>query len=53
MRATRDRAGVDRLTGPELSCFVPEARGWPADIGVIAVLDGAGSYLGHPAAAAR
>ena len=46
MRATRDRVGVDRLTGPELSCFVPEARGWPADIGVIAVLDGAGLFDG-------
>jgi len=46
IRATRDRAGVDRLTGPELSCFVPEARGWPADIGVIAVLDGAGLFDG-------
>ena len=33
---------MDRLTGPELSCFVPETRGWPADIGVIAILDGAG-----------
>jgi len=46
MRATRARAGVDRLTGPELSCFVPEARGWPADIGVIAILDGAGLFDG-------
>ena len=46
MHATRDRAGVDRLTGPELSCFVPETRGWPADIGVIAILDGAGLFGG-------
>ncbi len=46
MRAIRDRAGVDRLTGPELTGFVPEARGWPADIGVIAILDGAGLFDG-------
>jgi len=46
MQATRVAAGVNRLTGPELSCFVPEARGWPADIGVIAVLDGDGLFDG-------
>jgi diacylglycerol O-acyltransferase len=32
---------VDRLTGPDLSGFVPESRGWAADIGAIAVLQGA------------
>jgi diacylglycerol O-acyltransferase / wax synthase len=31
---------VDRLTGPALSGFVPERCGWPAYIGVIAVLEG-------------
>ena len=46
MHATRNRVGVDRLTGPELSCFVPETRGWPADIDVIAILDGAGLFGG-------
>jgi WS/DGAT/MGAT family acyltransferase len=42
----RDGAGVDRLSGPELSSFVPETRGWPADIGVIAILEGAGLFDG-------
>jgi len=40
----RHGGGVDRLTGPELSSFVPEMRGWPADIGVIAILGGAGLF---------
>jgi hypothetical protein len=31
---------VDRLTGPDLSGFVPEKLGRPNDIGVIAILDG-------------
>ena len=32
--------GVDRLTGPDLGGFVPEEFGWPAEIGLIAVLEG-------------
>jgi diacylglycerol O-acyltransferase len=31
---------VERLTGPDLSGFVPEKLGRPTDIGVIAILDG-------------
>jgi diacylglycerol O-acyltransferase / wax synthase len=46
MLAMRSAVGVDRLTGPALSNFVPEKRGWPADIGVVAVLDGAGLFDG-------
>jgi Wax ester synthase-like Acyl-CoA acyltransferase domain len=46
MLAMRSAVDVDRLTGPALSNFVPEKRGWPADIGVIAVLDGAGLFDG-------
>ena len=34
-------APIDRLTGPDLSGFVPERLGRPTDIGVIAVLDAA------------
>src|SRR5437773_1304172 len=30
---------VDRLTGEDLSMLWPDRRGWPQDIGVIAVLD--------------
>lgn len=41
MPRRRPRLGVDRLTGPDLSGLLPEERGWPADMGVIAVLDGA------------
>jgi diacylglycerol O-acyltransferase len=46
MLAMRPAVSVDRLTGPALSNFVPEKRGWPADIGVIAVLDGARLFDG-------
>ena len=46
MLTTRPPVGVDRLTGPALSNFVPEERGWPADIGVIAILDGVGLFDG-------
>lgn len=35
------RAGVDRLTGQDLSSLWPEDMGWPQDIGAIAILDGA------------
>jgi diacylglycerol O-acyltransferase / wax synthase len=37
---------VDRLTGPDLGGFVPERFGWPAEIGLIAVLDGAPLFDG-------
>jgi diacylglycerol O-acyltransferase len=37
---------VDRLTGPDLGGFVPEKFGWPAEIGLIAVLDGAPLFDG-------
>jgi diacylglycerol O-acyltransferase len=36
------RAGVDRLTGQDLSNLSADAAGWSQDIGVIAILDGAG-----------
>jgi WS/DGAT/MGAT family acyltransferase len=38
--------GVDRLTGPDLGGFVPEEFGWPAEIGLIAVLGGAPLFDG-------
>jgi len=40
----RQRAVVDRLTGQDLSMLWPDDFGWPQDIGVIAVLDGAGLF---------
>src|SRR5690349_6023391 len=33
-------AGLDRLTGQDLSSLWPEDMGWPQDIGAIAILDG-------------
>jgi WS/DGAT/MGAT family acyltransferase len=33
-------AGIDRLTGQDLSNLWPEDMGWPQDIGAIAILDG-------------
>ncbi len=40
----RDAAGLDRLTGQDLSNLWPERLGWPQEIGVIAVLDGAALF---------
>jgi diacylglycerol O-acyltransferase / wax synthase len=34
------RAGIDRLTGQDVSSLWPEDLGWPQDIGAIAILDG-------------
>lgn len=39
-------SGVDRLTRPDLGAFVPEDFGWPAEIGLIGVLDGAPLFDG-------
>ena len=39
-------SGVDRSTRPDLGAFVPEDFGWPAEIGLIGVLDGAPLFDG-------
>jgi diacylglycerol O-acyltransferase / wax synthase len=41
-RVSQPGPGLDRLTGQDLSMLWPDDYGWPQDIGVIAVLDGAG-----------
>lgn len=35
------RAAVDRLTPPDLAVLWPQDLGWPQDIGLLAILDGA------------
>lgn len=45
-RSAGGSVGVDRLTGPDLGGFVPEEFGWPAEIGLIAVLEGAPLFDG-------
>jgi diacylglycerol O-acyltransferase len=40
LKAATPAGVIDRLTGPDLSGFVPDRFGWPAQIGLIAVLDG-------------
>jgi diacylglycerol O-acyltransferase / wax synthase len=42
--ASQPGPGLDRLTGQDLSMLWPDDYGWPQDIGVIAVLDGAGLF---------
>lgn len=44
MTAAPGSPGVDRLTGSDLSGFVAERLGRPADIGVIGILDGVGLF---------
>jgi diacylglycerol O-acyltransferase / wax synthase len=39
-RLRRRPAGIDRLTGQDLSNLWPEDMGWPQDIGAVAILDG-------------
>jgi diacylglycerol O-acyltransferase / wax synthase len=46
VRSAGGSVGVDRLTGPDLGGFVPEEFGWPAEIGLIAVLEGAPLFDG-------
>jgi diacylglycerol O-acyltransferase len=46
LRSAGGSLRVDRLTGPDLGGFVPEKFGWPAEIGLIAVLDGAPLFDG-------
>jgi diacylglycerol O-acyltransferase / wax synthase len=45
-RSAGGSVDVDRLTGPDLGGFVPEEFGWPAEIGLIAVLEGAPLFDG-------
>ena len=40
LRSAGGSPRVDRLTGPDLGGFVPEKFGWPAEIGLIGLLEG-------------